>query len=97
MDEFLGALQAIGCQAALQGGATAVAALVALAAWRVAALADERARWANDTADYAMLQATGNCREIAALQTRLRSLKEASRRRDGRERARTRVRVARSA
>jgi hypothetical protein len=97
MDEVLGALHAIGCEAAWQGGATAVAALVALAAWRVAKLADERARWANDTADYAMLQATGNCRQIAALQTRLRSLEEASRRRGERERARTSVRVARGA
>jgi hypothetical protein len=97
MDEFLGALQTIGGKAALQGGAVLVTALVALAAWRVAKLADERARWANDTADYAMLQATGNCREIAALQTRLRSLEEAARRRDDRERARTRVRVARIA
>ena len=97
MDEILGALQAIGCGAALQGGVFVVAALVAWAAWRMASLADDRARWANDTADYAMLQANGNCREIAALQVRVRSLEAAARRRDQREQARTQVRVAKVA
>lgn len=95
MDEILGALQSLGSGAALQGGASVVAAIVALSAWRMASLADDRARWANDTADYAMLQANGSCREIAALQVRVRSLEEASRRRDQLGRARTQVRVAR--
>lgn len=95
MNEILGILRSIGHEATLQGGATVAAALVGLAAWRLAALADERARWANDTADCAMLEASGNSQELAALQLRVRSLEEAARRRAQRERERTRVRVAR--